>query len=95
MLAVHSSHKTLQNKTNVMDHIVNFYCWKLQYQIRSRRKRLRHTQCVPLANKPGISLIINNNLTIIKWRPFPAHVMMSHSLHNEVSPFHISLQYPH
>jgi len=30
-----------------------------------------------------------------KWRPLPAHVMMSHFLHNEVSPLQISLQYPH
>ena len=30
-----------------------------------------------------------------KWWPLPAHVMMSHFLHNEVSPLEISLQYPH
>jgi len=30
-----------------------------------------------------------------KWWPLPAHVMMSHFLHSEVSPLQISLQYPH
>ena len=30
-----------------------------------------------------------------KWWPLPAHVMMSHFLHNEVSPLQISLQYSH
>jgi len=31
-----------------------------------------------------------------KWWPLPAHVTVpSHFLHNEVSPFQISLQYPH
>ena len=30
-----------------------------------------------------------------KWWPLPAHVMMSHFLHKEVSPLQISLQYPH
>jgi len=42
-------------------------------------------QGVSLATEPGISLIINNNLIIIKWWSLPAHVMMSsHFLHNEV-----------
>jgi len=36
--------------------------------------------------------ILQRNLN----RPLPAHVMMlSHFVHNEVSPLHISLQYPH
>ena len=30
-----------------------------------------------------------------KWWPLKVHVMMSHFLHNEVSPLQISLQYPH
>jgi len=29
-----------------------------------------------------------------KWWPLPAHVMMSHFLHNVVSPLQISWQYP-
>jgi len=35
-------------------------------------------------------------MKIYIWWPLPAHVMMSsHLLDNEVSPFQISLQYPH
>ena len=30
-----------------------------------------------------------------KWWPLPAYIMMSNSLHSEVSPLQISLQYPH
>ena len=30
-----------------------------------------------------------------KWWPLPAHVMMSHFSHTEVSPLQISLQYPY
>jgi predicted PhzF superfamily epimerase YddE/YHI9 len=36
----------------------------------------------------------NTNEDIATW-PLPAHVMMSHFLHNEVNQLQISLQYPH
>jgi len=45
-------------------------------------------QSVPLATETGFSLIILI-LSGRKWLPLPAHVMMSHFLHNEVSPLQI------
>jgi len=57
-------------------------------------KNTAFIQSVPLATEPGISLIILI-LSARKWWPLPKQVMMSHFLHNAVSPFQISLQYPH
>jgi len=56
---------------------------------------LKLIQCVPLATEPGIVGALGSILSGRKWWPLPAHVMMSHFLHNEVSPLQISLQYPH
>ena len=63
--------------------------------IKKNQVNMSKIQSVPLATKPGISLIILI-LSAHKWWPLSAHVTMtSHFLHNEVSTPQISLQYPH
>ena len=49
-----------------------------------------YIQSVPLATEPGVSLITLTPMSGRKWWPLPAHVMVSHFLHNEVSPLQIS-----
>ena len=50
---------------------------------------------VPLPTKPGSSLIIPKPMKILQWDLNRSTFVVSHFSHNEVSPLHISLQYPH
>jgi hypothetical protein len=52
-----------------------------------------HIQSVPLATEPGISLIILTPMKILQRTG--VHSLLSHFLHNELSPLQISLQYPY